>query len=995
MALCFMSASSAPINQAKAKFIASRFLEETKNRDAKSLDLKSANIHADVAENKPYYVFNAENGGFVIVSGDDNARQILGYSDSGTFGENIPPQLQELLNEYATQISNIPADAVSSSINVKTSSEEKVLQTANWDQYAPYNDLCPNGYPSGCVATAMAIVMKYHNWPQSGTGSHSYEWNGQTISYDFSQTFDWYLMHNAYYLNNYSEAEGKAVAELMKACGVSVEMNYAADGSAAYLSNAHFSLISFFKYDSRCECIHQDDYNYDEWASMIKSEIDANRPIIYKGEGQGSHAFVCDGYDANDMYHFNWGWDGRYNGFFALSALTPTFNHDYSYSHRMIINIRPEENPIIYSPLEMYSGAGLHVDVENIETGSSFNAFCGYMINKNYLPFNGYIVLALTSESGEIKEIISTKKLSLNPMSSTYIAFTNLKVTSTVFSNDKLQLFTKTDEDDFLLIKSTIKKPSYTLTTNNTNSTAKINYNLYPNTIKVSGLCQKANPSQKNPIFSSRYNISTHFPYNITQTVWEINDKILYRKPSSSYVIDPVSKNEYNISIYGYNENDRIIGKELNITTPGTLSTLLSLDEARRIYDLKLTGTIDARDIYFMRDKMHLLQEIDMSDVTIAAYNIYEAGHLPHQAFYNKSITSIKLPSNLISLDSFSMQQTNIEIIDIPLSVTNIDPKVFSSCKQLHTVIIHNPIPLDITWTVFAGTKREVGILYVPKGCKNAYQLAEEWNLFDQIIEDENPSLESKTIILNNIIYEIFGNEAKVIGYEGEVTDVTFLENITYNGITYKVTSIDENAFYMCQTITSVTIPNSIKSVRTSAFFYCLNLANINLEEGIENIGYNVFYDGAYTHIDIPQSIIEIGYNAFSNPYLKYVISHNHTPAIIYPNSFNFKNSMELYVPTGSKATYETTDYWNKFSQIIEDENIGGINEIVADNTNNVSISTTNGNIIINGIDNNAIIDIYNISGHLIYHGTETSISIPIPGIYFVKLHGKTIKVAL
>ncbi len=593
MALCFMCASSAPINQAKAKFIAERFLGETRNRDAKSLDLKSANIHADVSENKPYYVFNAENGGFVIVSGDDNARQILGYSDSGTFGENIPPQLQELLNEYATQISNIPADAVPSSIDVKTSSEEKVLQTANWGQYAPYNDLCPNGYPTGCVATAMAIVMKYHNWPQSGTGSHSYEWNGQTISYDFSQTFDWDLMRNSYYSNNYSEAEGKAVAELMKACGVSVEMNYAADGSSASISKACSSLISFFKYDSRCECIHQDDYNYDEWASMIKSEIDANRPIIYCGEGQGSHAFVCDGYDANDMYHFNWGWAGSYNGFFALSALTPGTDYNFSYSPWMIINIIPE------------------------------------------------------------------------------------------------------------------------------------------------------------------------------------------------------------------------------------------------------------------------------------------------------------------------------------------------------------------------------------------------------------------IITLNGIIYELFVDEVKVIGYENGIINVTIPESIMYNGKTFPVTSIKKDVFYDCKSIISVVISNSVKSIGDCAFAYCSNLVSIDLGDSVENIERYAFCYGAYTSIEIPESVKKVGDCSFFNSHLETVIARNNAPAEISKLSFRFSNPMTLYVPTGSKSTYETTDYWKNFSQIIEVENIGGIDGIVADETNNVSISVDGGDIVVNGLAGDVTIEVYNTSGQMLYCGTETSIQVVTPGIYIVKVQNKTFKVAL
>lgn len=235
-------------------------------------------------------VFNdSVNRSFVVVSTNENMPEILGYSDSGLFDSgNIPPQLEDLLGEYESISQCVTTSAKTRQLSarkaVQLRASKKLLSTASYNQEEPYNNYCPSGCYTGCTATAMSIAMKYYEWPKQGRGSHSYEWNDQTLSQDFRLGFDWDNMLNTYEEGSYATTEGNAVAKLCYACGVSVDMNYSTTGSSGSLGNASVSLVKYFKYSPQVTLLHQESLGYtsNEWLKMIKEEIDAGRPIIYK-----------------------------------------------------------------------------------------------------------------------------------------------------------------------------------------------------------------------------------------------------------------------------------------------------------------------------------------------------------------------------------------------------------------------------------------------------------------------------------------------------------------------------------------------------------------------------------------------------------------------------------------------------------------------------------------------------------------------------------------
>lgn len=287
------------------------------------------------------YVFDGENAGYLIVAADDVAAPVLGYSDSGTFDpDNIPVNLRWWFGEYCKQIeSAVKAGATEYKAPASRADWTSIapMIATRWDQGAPYWNMCPEidgeRTVTGCVATAMAQVMKYFNWPErvGANANFSYEWRatGQKLEWDASgETLDWANMLDTYRTGAYNETQANAVAKLMKVCGYSVGMNYnvaSTGGSGASDFNAACALVDYFDYDKGINVCLREYYTAEKWQEMVYDNLRTCGPVLYAGSNDSAgHAFVCDGYRSEDGYfHFNWGWSGYSDGYFLLNALDP------------------------------------------------------------------------------------------------------------------------------------------------------------------------------------------------------------------------------------------------------------------------------------------------------------------------------------------------------------------------------------------------------------------------------------------------------------------------------------------------------------------------------------------------------------------------------------------------------------------------------------------------------------------------------------------------
>lgn len=289
-------------------------------------------VLSDASETPAYYVFNEPIDGFVIISADDCAREVLGYSDEGSFdAEHIPSNVQFYLDVYAREIGCAKAHGVVRKPAKKAASYPAIgpLCTAKWDQDSPYNNLCPllgskRAY-TGCVATAAAQVMYANQYPAQGIGSHSYTWNDKTLSANFgSTTYAWKQMLDSY-SGNSTTAQKEAVATLMYHCGVACDMEYGTDASGAYSSDMARALVSYFGYDKGIWQLPKDYFSESQLLSIVSQDLQAGHTIMMGGatKKEEGHAFICDGMDTKGYLHINWGWSGAYDGYYQISALEP------------------------------------------------------------------------------------------------------------------------------------------------------------------------------------------------------------------------------------------------------------------------------------------------------------------------------------------------------------------------------------------------------------------------------------------------------------------------------------------------------------------------------------------------------------------------------------------------------------------------------------------------------------------------------------------------
>ncbi|HQV73979.1 MAG: thiol protease/hemagglutinin PrtT [Flavobacteriales bacterium] len=344
------AAHASSVDEQTARTVAHRFLSHhTGFEQLRSTDLQLVYVENSIAPDLTtntvlYRVFNAGDHGFVMIAGDDVALPVLGYSTESSFpAENLPTNVAKWFEGYKHQLQQVVATTMQALPSV-TSEWERLLSNEQmvdrdvlsvaplmqtlWDQSPNVNALCPGGSVTGCVATAMAQIMKYHNSPATGVGFHSYNApNYGTLSANFaSTTYEWTGMPNTV------SGPNNAVATLMFHCGVSVDMQYSPQVSNAYVISAQtptpncaeYAFETYFGYNTNLHGEQRDNYTEQNWITMLRADLDASKPIFYGGFGSGGgHAFVCDGYDDNNMFHFNWGWGGQVNGYFQIGALNP------------------------------------------------------------------------------------------------------------------------------------------------------------------------------------------------------------------------------------------------------------------------------------------------------------------------------------------------------------------------------------------------------------------------------------------------------------------------------------------------------------------------------------------------------------------------------------------------------------------------------------------------------------------------------------------------
>ncbi|MBR4157052.1 MAG: thiol protease/hemagglutinin PrtT [Bacteroidales bacterium] len=379
----FTNVSAQNVSLERAKKIGELFVKESTSLGKDRAYVNAAHSHTFTSRDgmPSVYVFNIDGGGFVVVSAEEKVKPVLAYSEKGSFdADGMADGFRFTISKYQEDIdyvrkNNVEATAdileewklVESKGRITEAKNKSVpyLLTSTWNQNYPYNSLCPEDTAghgghvyAGCVATAMSQVMNYWGHPAKGFGSYSYiptNWSyDQIYTYpeqtaDFGNTY-YHFENMADYVDSLStDEEIYNIALLQWHCGISVEMMYSPKGSGAYSSDVPFAGSQFFGYNY-ADLLDMWYYDNDEWAEALKEELDKGRPLYYSGqddEGRGGHAFVCDGYDENSFFHFNWGWGGRDDAYCAIGALNTT-KYYFNTWNEALVDFYPKDNEKYY-----------------------------------------------------------------------------------------------------------------------------------------------------------------------------------------------------------------------------------------------------------------------------------------------------------------------------------------------------------------------------------------------------------------------------------------------------------------------------------------------------------------------------------------------------------------------------------------------------------------------------------------------------------------------
>ena len=746
--------------------------------------------------NDSYYVFNNDAGGFVIIAGDDAVAPVLGYTSTGAFdANNLPEGLKDLLKSYEQQIAALGKNYKANTTSTRAEfTGEKLLNTAKWNQGAPFNKYTPNNYVTGCVATAGAIVMKHHGYPAKGVGSHSYTWNGQNLTASFEHDYDWANMPGRYTGDNDAAFDG--VARLMSDLGIAVNMQYANGGSASALEDLVTALKKYFGYSKYARHLKIEDLGAEAWNGRLRAEIDANRPVLYAASDAnvGGHSFVIDGYK-DESFSVNWGWGGYCDGFYRVGALNPEVDgtpqgDQYNSSQAAVFALQPSDGKEVLSNLRFIKVDGyletMNMNVTDVKAGKNLTLYLLPLQSYGENSYTGKIAIALKNAKGETREVFAETEIKeLKSGYYFYELLLNGACSVDAQEGDYLTVVSKEDGTDAYV---EIYGPD--MTEVHVPATGFL-----PRTFEVK---VELGEGAEFVEASSSYNLKTWFyngkplqgcPYyfnvkideGIAKSFIELDGKsvptVSFTNGVTFYAISPGLKPVYNLVVKTYrNYEEKTV--EVNLSAPGQLKAELeSKNLDYYVYtNIKVNGEIDKRD--FDELNSHPFNSIDLSDAKVVAYDSYDANMIPDGAFWkNANLKHFKMPAGVNTLGFNAFRETGLVEIDLPETIQEFGLNTFWGCHSLADVYMrHKEAPSWISWCVFYNKGDKVSrTLHLYPGSKEkyqAYQYTQNWIVnFDNIVEDlvvtgiNSATLDNKT--MKSALYDLNGRRIPNVPSKG------------------------------------------------------------------------------------------------------------------------------------------------------------------------------------------------------------------------------------
>ena len=877
-----------------------------------------------------YYMFrNKEDNRLVVISGDQRMQSILGYTDNAIEDNMMPDGLAELLTTYKRQYAALSPDC-QTECKSNLNNGERLLKTPDWGQWAPFNLRTPLSYPTGCAATAMSIVMRYHQWPVMGQGSKTHIWKDSVMTADFEHTrYDWDNMPMSY--DSYTTAQAEAVSLLMRHAGIAVEMYYAAESSGARQSLVPGALTQYFRYAATTRLVSAADYDAATWEKMMRSEIDADRPVIYTGEstmGRGSHGFVLDGYRDN-LFHFNFGWNGSGNGYFAISAFSSTSTaFEFANQQQAVIGIKPlrEDNcaPLTLECEGKYEG--FYSDLTTLTANTSVSIHLSSLTALR--QWNGKLRWELCDAEGNVKEAFDSKTVSINGGNSQPIDFSFAPST------------TATKGSYLRLMACENGKEEWTFVFNAKGQEVRMDaYERKVPVVEIISDMENAtlnDQNQGNVCFEGKPLLGSTYTYNIAwksstvknivqqrfcgEAYWQKSDKSVMLTADTLY-----------IKAKAYERSQLVQECQANVEKPGQLeATLLkATPDADAVESLTITGSLDDNDLTYL-STLQTLKKLNLENATIQQ-GFFGA---PFKDF--SRLETCELPRSLKQIGSETFKGCgSLKTISLPVSLQATGNDILSGCQKMTDIYVRPSSPDCVATDAFRGLPYPQAVcIHVQQGLSDVFRSNAKWSMFSRITDDL-PALPKRFAcdgIEYRAIYQGDGNFAEVTIPSGEMYSgaIVIPATVTYQDVEYVVSGFDQtdglSPFVGNPFITSLDLQLHVDTLRRMQFMGCTQLASLSLPSTLRYIEDECFRNcPMLTQISLPASLEALGDNAFcgcqflTDIYCYAMVPPAGSEADNYPFAQCRPQNVMVHVPSGTENLYRTTGFWTRFSNVTDD----------------------------------------------------------------------------
>ncbi len=872
-----------------------------------------------------YFVFNVgDDQGFVIAAGDDCVPAILGYADRGTFvGDSLPVNVKAWLDGYSDAIGRLQASGQQAPRRAPTHAAIPVLLTCQWDQDYPYNIYCPQFFDTGetcvtgCVATAMAQIMYYHRVRSvrsvqaaipGYTCYTNWENHGQmTIAgVPKDAPIDWDEMTDTYN-NSSTDASRRAVANLMKYCGVSVEMDYgpgSISGSGAASSQAVRALKQYFGYDAGASYVWRSDYTDDAWDELIYNELANGRPVHYSGRSSsGGHAFVCDGYDGDGYYHINWGWGSYCDGNFLLTDLTPEgqgtggSEGGYNSNQGAAIGVMPDGNlSPDDSPIYFVDAAVKAICVGKWDTNhdGELSFLEAKAVTSIATEFKGKTAITSFEELRYFKNVQSIA-------SEAFAGCTSLKsiIVPVSVSSIGTSVFSGCSSLESVEV---IPENSYFDSRNGCNAIIRTADNCL-----VAGCKTTVIPTDVVALGEGAFMQLPLTAVSIPKSVASYGKKVFYGCDDIESVI------------VGAKTPAALTSDVFTCTSRATLivptGTLAAYEKANVWKDFlkRIEISSSTLPIQFADSKV--------KDLCVANWDTNGDGELSYAE-----------AAAVTDLGEVFKNNTNIQSFDeleYFTGLTTIGDQAFYHCSQLTSVVLPETVI-----AIGASAFQYCFYLSSIRLSENLENIASDafWNCV--------------RLISIRIPAKVSSIGDTVFGYCTQLTDVSVdPANTVFDSREGCNAIVETSTNTLYQAFVSTRIPSTVTTIGRFAYSYVAGLTELRIPSNVTALaGVSVFSCDDLRSVVLPAELTTIGHQSFDYcDSLKTVKVGMTVPPAITQRTFNSRTYATLYVPTGCREAYLAADYWKEFKQIVEfcDGDVNGDAQLdVADITLLVNIVT-------------------------------------------------------